>query len=263
MRKLFSLIVVTFVIGYASFFAVRHVRSQAVLKAPSRALTIYRTAASFNPAKGTRSAGRPRFWAQRSDGSTAEGFSKTLRDGSTTSGKTVTLIPERKQVVVQDYTGSVTTRFLNDAALLNHKTGPSDPTCMTHPELMRQYTVLGQGEFLGFQVVKLALEDKTSREEVWEAPDLGCQSLFYKLELKREDGTVEKGAEEIATSVVLGEPPNQLFAITAAYTERSFSEAMNAGLQKRGNGNILPEDTLEKVRRLDRVYFESKRYAPR
>jgi hypothetical protein len=114
---------------------------------------------------------------------------------------------------------------------------------------MREYAVLGKGEFLGFKV------------EVWEAPELGCRPLYYKMEVKNDQGTVTKGAEEVATSVVLGEPTESFFAIPTRYEERSFSEAMNVGLLKRGDGEILPEDTRQKLIRLDKAYYESRAFA--
>lgn len=188
-----------------SFFGVKHLRSQVILSAEKQAFTVQLVERSLSVATGNVRE-RQGFYAQRRDGSTAEGWVVHLKNGSSTTSKTVRLLPDRKRVFLHELTGSMSTELLSADTVLQIKSRPLDATCRTHPDLVQDYEVTGNGEFLGFDVVKLKGGEPGFQMEVWEAQELGCYPLYSRIVTSFEDGRPRTVAERAARSVSGGCP---------------------------------------------------------
>jgi hypothetical protein len=260
-RQMVLLLFTTGAVVTISFFTARHVRSQQILHAAKRPFTIDIYERSVTVDSG-RTLETHSFTAKRSDGSVVEGSYIRLPDGRLTQTRLVTLADQQKRVLVHDLTGSVSTQLLPESAIITLKASPKDPTCRSNPDRAGPSRVIGEGEMLGFKVVKVLEEDPISGStfERWLAPDLDCTPLSSKAALKApQDRTrVRAVAEKTAISVALGEPRSDLFAIPAQFQEVPPSVVVEKAAREE-NLPAVGDELREKLDRLDRVYHEAQR----
>lgn len=142
-----------------SFLATKHLRSQQILGSRVRPYTINIYEKSTTFAKPTATViERRSFRARRSDGSTVDGTFTKLQDNSFTLTRSISLIGERRKVLVHDLTRSILTEFFSGETALRLKAPPADPSCRSDPDSIVASRVIGEGSIHGFPVVKLLLE---------------------------------------------------------------------------------------------------------
>lgn len=78
---------------------------------------------------------------------------------------------------------------------------------------------------LGYDVISFRIQTPDKRSTYWRAPALNCADLIRTDELLNPNGTIAARQEMLATKVVLGDPPHDLFEIPRDYKAVSFGEA--------------------------------------
>ena len=246
------------VVGLTSFLIGGRLRNRVLFATPRKAFSVESVESYTRSNRPPRE--RQRLFAVRSDGSFLDA-SRRIDGQKMSFTKSVTLIPERRYVVVSDPIQSMSTFYLSEAQALSKKAGPGDPTCSTKSAGSRQYVVKGRDSILGYEVVILEDNAGTERWESWEAPGLDCFPLRTVVEFKRPDPSLTDRTESIAVKVTLGEPPSELFAIPAHYTERPPSQMnIESALLETG---IVPQFFVDAAQRMDRNYYASRRNMPR
>jgi hypothetical protein len=218
MKKLLSVGLLIFALGWVSFVTVSQMRIQAVTNSKVEPFTVEFYERSLNNASGNVME-RREIIARRSDGSHAAANISVLDRHMLI--RRVNLIPERISVLVADAISAKSTHFMSNRAEVPTIKGPLDRTCMTHPELVNDsYSVLGRDVLLNLNVIKLVSETKAARTETWEAPALGCYAIKDIREWKNDDGSISGRTEKTAVAVDLGEPSGDLFDIPSHYLEK-------------------------------------------
>ncbi len=211
---------------------------------------------STTPAFSTRS-----VRARSSDGSfvTAEfdGNDTTAQQPGPIVLRTVLSIAHMQNATIYMRSGTKTTTPLRPEEAAAAKALPRDTTCLTHPERVGPWKVVGQGYFLGFDVVKhqFAPDQGTTVVEVWEAPKLDCEAIYHKVLFKRGPGGAIGGiTEKVALEIKLEEPSPFLLDLTD--TEMSPSSGYRAEVSAVGmNPDVVVSPKLqEKLKRKDAAY---------
>jgi hypothetical protein len=173
------------------------------------------------------------------------------------SVRRIDLLPEQKTVLISDAIESVSTEVHSQDATRNARRSPVDPNCRSHDALgAGKSRLIGEGEVLGFQVVKHLEEDSQSKYEVWEAPDLGCFPLRTVFEWKKENGQLESRTITAALSVVRGEPSPDLFQVSPHYAEKPLA-VFNGDLRKKFNLPDEPTGYPTQLKRPDEFHDRS------
>lgn len=190
--------------------------------------------------------------ARRSDGSTAEVsrkgpiWSASARDVILLGGTTIHVF---------DLVASKTTWNMNTAelaALKERLTNPW-PDCKYRPDakLIRRETLFGQ-EF----VVLRMMIGENERETRWLAPQLGCESLQWQLEIRQPDGSYKLQSDERLTSLEMKEPNPAFFDPEANYEEVLPSEIIRRHYEKIGVAE--PAELQRKGEQADRYVQQHK-----
>lgn len=211
---------------------------------------------STTPAFSTRS-----VRARSSDGS----FVTAAFDGNDTEEqqpgpmvlRTVLSISHMQNATIYMRSGTKTTTPLRPEEAAAAKALPRDTTCLTHPERVGPWKVVGQGYFLGFDVVKhqFAPDQGTTVVEIWEAPKLDCEAIYHKVLFKRgPGGAIASITEKVALEIKLEEPSPSLFDLTG--TEMNPSSGYRAEVSAAGmNPDVVVSPKLqEKLKRKDAAY---------
>jgi hypothetical protein len=205
-------------------------------------LTAEMTIADYAP-NGTATVTRKVVFAIRSDGSRAELFVETngVRDGK----RKIALVGKRQQLMIDPATESITTYPLNDGALAHTIRKRS---CVPQPGAE-------SSSMLGHSVYRETREEdfKQSllRWDEWLAPDLNCMALRSK-----NEGVMAAGGQVIGrqivevTSVKVGEPAEELFAVPPGLTERSPSEVFRESDRRRREEAAKKDAPGQEARRL-------------
>ncbi len=257
MKRFLILGAATLAVGFWSFFITGHVRGQSA--APRKAFTVVLNEVQRSLRTGHRF-DESQLYAARSDGSTVE--ANTER-GPGQFIKTVTLIPDKKQVVVAEPVRYLSTEILSDGAAARYRMGPPDATCATNRFLMNGASrrVIGQDVFLGFPVLRIEQSSRGMRIESWQAPGLDCYPLRTVTEWRAEDGSVTGRTELTAAQVMTGEPDASLFGIPADFAEAAPSEVTRQVASLEKVPCCVPLGRAQQA--LDRRYYDSRKYAPR
>ena len=137
------------------------------------------------------------------------------------------------------------------------KAPPQDPTCMTHPERVVQWQVLGHGSYLGVDVVKLlyAPTNGTTVIEAWEAPQLDCEAVYTKILFKGGSHEEFKGESiKSATDIKLAEPDESLFGISGSEMAPSAAYRSEVRAIGRDPDRDVKPSLNQKLQRKDAAY---------
>ena len=164
-------------------------------------------------------------FARRSDGATVRVESiGPLKLGLT--GRRITFMDGRSMTVVDAFRTKTTWPPVRPQALasFNARRLRGTPNCVRSPE----ETVLALDRLAGQNVVVIRSElpqgPVLRRETDWRAPDLGCQTLTYRVEDQKPDGSWWLRTEGKLVSLRLEEPDAKLFDDGASYTEAKPSD---------------------------------------
>ncbi|MCZ2080117.1 MAG: hypothetical protein HUU41_22795 [Bryobacteraceae bacterium] len=162
---------------------------------------------------------------------------------------------------MHNLTRSTLTEFFPEETALRLKAPAADPSCRTDPDSLAPPRVIGEGSVQGFFVVKLLRETPGATEEFWKAPDLDCERLYSKLEVKSStDGSTFMVAEKITESVSSGEPSPDLFVVPTSFREVPPSTLVqeSAAIE----GAPLCDEVRGKLPDRDKRYLESRKFQP-
>jgi hypothetical protein len=193
-----------------------------------------------------------RIVARRRDGARVE--IQFLRPGpqyQPVVSRTIYFPDELKHVIVYDQANLASTLRLAERTARALRAAASDQDCTTTPG-DPPTTVIGEGVFLGFQVVKKEQRSEKSRWEFWEAPALNCERLYVRSEPYNQQGCAFQDAELIATRIELGEPSAQWFSVPAGASDLPPSE-----LSRRLEGAASVDPSIR-----DKVEFYDKLHSP-
>ncbi|MEK7406003.1 MAG: hypothetical protein AAB225_12915 [Acidobacteriota bacterium] len=248
MRRALSFGLATVAVGATSFLTVRLLPSSPVSKPAFTAILQESTEEYVAGAVRQREA--KLFYAARADGSTVDGLITPYPEGREYTVRSVTLVPERKYVVVIEAIESVSTTPLSTKELVT-LTAPPGPNCVT-----KGTTVLGYEKLMGHDVVKLQRKGKFYNIETWQAPALHCFALKSVKEVRNTDGSLNTRTIRTAVSLALGDPAAELFMIPTGYVERPPSQ-MNIEEGRRLLGYV-PQCLIDAAPKLDRNYYRSR-----
>ena len=190
-----------------------------------------------------------RIVARRADGSRMEAFSGTSQDGQTAWSVTIWDVPNGKRMVLEPFTGSVSTSRLSSSEMANELAVQG--TCDTTKSEALRASEAGT-TLLGYKAVRFVDpevdedEEDGFHRETWIARELDCFPL--KVTEKWEKHASRN--EYTVTKVEEGDPPADLFIVPMEYQERSPGqvEAIYTALYgKEYFGNV--------VARLDSDYY--------
>ncbi|HEV2378796.1 MAG TPA: hypothetical protein VG206_03255 [Terriglobia bacterium] len=191
--------------------------------------------------------------ARRSDGSTATltertfPTNRTLRSIIFANGDVVTFVDNiaAKTTWPGKFSGEGLTRRM---AWITH---PAQ-NCSAPGDTFGAYTTL-----LGHRVaaVKWPLI-QNSQVTTWAAPDLGCEALRGKAEMRQPDGSFRLDSEEVAVFLRMGEPDASLFRGQPNYHEVRPSDLERLEAEKLGVS--LPDDTIRHYQTVDQQYSEMR-----
>jgi len=92
----------------------------------------------------------------------------------------------------------------------------------------------------------------------WRVPDLACQTLTYRVDQEKGDGSWQMLTEERVVSLKLQEPDARLFDDGSGYIEVKPSEVERRLLEKAGVSQEAEPWKTEKER-LDKAYSRASR----
>lgn len=218
-------------IGFLTVVAVGIVGGQIVLSQgsdQSRPFTATIVESTFLPGEETPRVARMKTIAVRSDGSWVEAV-QTEASGEVQGillRRKITDVANRKRVVVDPLTESITTYPLSHAAAQAFAI-KSLHSCEANG------TRLGTDRILGFDVDIVEVQKRydspavsnTRRMKSWVAPELDCFPLRREIEMDVASKPTKKAIEAV-TNISMGEPDRGLFEIPSNYKERSPSEVL-------------------------------------
>jgi hypothetical protein len=254
--RLIRFVLLTVAVGGMSFVIVRSLRTNSLLAARTPAFVV--RAVDQRTDTGRAAELRDHIHAVREDGSWVD-ISIRTNDPRRFQSKSLTLIPQRRYLVVSEEAQSSSTFGLSEARALHEKSGPVDPTCVKGGDGTGKLKMTRRDTLLGYDVVVLQEDTAREKRELWQTPRLGCFPLRSTTVFLDDAGRVvsrQDRQEIVATSVQLGEPAAELFVVPAGYTERSPSQ-MNVELHRRRTGK-LPELTGHMTQQMDRNYYASR-----
>jgi hypothetical protein len=251
--RLIQFALLSFAVGGISFIGVRSFPTNSLLAAPTNAFLL--RAVEQRTAAGHPAELREQIHAVRRDGSWVDISIKT-NDPRRLQTKSITLIPQRRYLVVSDEAEGVSTFTLSETRALHGKVGPVDPTCVKGGDGSGKLKIVRRDTLIGYDVVVLQEDTGREKRELWQAPNLGCYPLRTISVFSGDAGEIASRQEIVATSVQLGEPPAEFFAVPTHYIERSPSQ-MNIELHRRRTGQIptFPRDMAE---RMDKHYYAAQ-----
>lgn len=183
----------------------------------------------------------------RGDGSSVEVLSQTAPDGRQVAKKRLIDVMERKRMIIDGLTDSVTTYFLSEKAAA-HYAFKRLGTCVENAPSERS-------EMLGFSVEKRnsEIEDAGNllKVEEWVSPDLNCMALRQVVRVGPPGGPFVVDTITDIASLTRGEPDRSHFAApTTGLVERSPGEVL-AEFSRRYNRPFTPGSAAA----LDQSYF--------
>jgi len=187
----------------------------------------------LSPGSAGKSVRQEMFWAERSDGVVASGFT-----GAESRRRRVTNPHESWSVELSDTEKlKSTTRGPAPAVPVSWKMHPFPPEC--HQQRVGEAErLVGQEEILGvhtyhYVLPKVVEASTTIEPHRWASPELGCFDIKRKsLRIDNVTGDVIT-FERIPIGVALGEPDEHLFAIPSEYREVKPSELEEIQLRNR------------------------------
>lgn len=275
MRKLFNRRWISFILvllflaatAFVAHWAGRALKLRSVLAASRSPYTItFREAGYTTNPDGTPGSPIPTFSkqlikARKTDGSSSVTFFDPDELETGTAGqmtaRRILSVADRQDVNLFLRSGTKSSLLLRPEEIAAAKAPPKDPTCLTHPERVVQWQVLGRGSYLGVDVVKLlyAPTNGTTVIEAWEAPQLDCEAVYSKVLFKGGSQGEFKGETiRSATNIKLVEPDESLFAISGA--EMPPSAAYKSEVRAIGQDpdrNVKPA-LSQKFQRKDAAY---------
>ena len=87
----------------------------------------------------------------------------------------------------------------------------------------------------------------------WDAPELGCEALQYRVETQEPDGSTKLVTETKAVNLTIGEPDSRLFDVPESYASIAPSEVMHK--EATHLGVPWTDDLQHEADRRDAVYF--------
>jgi hypothetical protein len=135
-------------------------------------------------------------------------------------------------------------------------TRPKDATCETHIGLPDD-KVIGHGTFYGLPVVKWSSKSGIGDYmivEFWEAPALGCRTVYSNTIFYSADGSIKAETNEILTDLKWGEPDPKLFDM-AGFKEVRPSELRAKFAELHG---LTPPPNSPAFLEADQRYLRSK-----
>lgn len=203
--------------------------------------------------------------ARRADGSRAEITFQEFQDFANykVMNKKLFLIPNRTITTSFARAGAKSTTQLSEKEAAGLKQGRADRSCRSNGNLVTQAEYLGDGEHLGYRVVKHRLSSQTTRSEIWEAVDLDCEAIWIRTEFLGAGGAVSDVTLKEAIWIDRGESPGFVFE------EDSFVESPPSGLLRADQQAAAAEagvsasaepapELSEKLRRLDEAYYRRR-----
>ncbi len=167
-------------------------------------------------------------FASRADGSSVD--LRLMGDGKMAGNKAIFDLTRGQRVVVDPLSESTTTYALAPPEISRLRLNASSCVGIGGSE---------RGEILGVEVVKIERRPPPSgngnREEIeeWLAPSLNCYPLRRTATLYNSGRRLAVTTQE-ATSITLGEPDEELFAVPAGYAERTPSEVYAERARRQG-----------------------------
>lgn len=267
-RWISSILVLLFIAAtaFVAHWAGREIKLRAVLAASRSPYTIaFREAGYATNPDGTPGSSIPTFSkqlikARKSDGSLSTTFFDQDQNNGTAGQMTarrILSVADRQDVNLFLRSGTKSSLPLRPEEVAAAKAPPKDATCLTHPERVVQWQVLGRGSYLGVDVVKLlyAPTNGTTVIEAWEAPQLDCEAVYSKVLFKGGSQGEFKGETiKSATDIKLAEPDGSLFAIAGA--EMPPSEAYKSEVRAIGQDpdRNAKAALTQKLQRKDAAY---------
>jgi len=159
--------------------------------------------------------------ARRSDGA-------IVRKGGLAPGDTLNFardvtFPDGTRVTVYDSIKAKTTWPLDELqrAFFRAKVidGPAECTMGGNTPLRRE-------RMQGQDVDMVQFSANARRVTLWQAPKLGCEYLYDKVEVPARDGSLRIDMEVKTTTLVIGEPDGRLFEVSPDLVEMKPSEAL-------------------------------------
>jgi len=248
-RKSYWLVLLV-VVAFASFFAAKNATFHLKAYAQVTTTPFVAETASYNFERNPQGdLYFKKVIARRSDGSTAEVNQSGPIWGA--SARRVTFL-SGVAVHAFDLVSSKTTIKMNSqelASLKQRLTNPpadclywGDAKIIDRPILFGQQFVVLQRNYTNPKK-----PDLNQRGTRWLAPQLGCESLAWRLESRQPDGSYSLQLEERLVSLQMKEPEAAFFDPAANYDEVLPSEVMRRQYQKIGQPES-PQDQQSAVR---------------
>lgn len=115
-------------------------------------------------------------------------------------------------------------------------------------------TLVGYGTIGGYKVAVKKIPPIADRVvTAWDAPELGCEALQYRVEVREPDGSTKLATETKQVSLNIGEPDSRLFDIPESYANITPSEVMHK--EAAHLGIQWTNDLQHEADRRDSVYF--------
>lgn len=126
---------------------------------------------------------------------------------------------------------------------------------------LSRYTQISRGKHLGFDIIKLSLDEATAYVEIWLSPELGNLPVRDRRLWKDAQGAIVSETDQIATEITVGDPDPALFDIPSEYEEMKPSD-LAAAVEQRLFGRLIPAAAMNTLLRADETYRTAKTARP-
>lgn len=207
------------------------------------------------------------FDATRGDGAYVHGRYMNRPDGKTYLSRRIVFPEDGRKVLVFEDVQSVTTSYLPETSPERYSGFRPDPAkgCLGYrwdTKDSKEWTAKEYTQFMGVAVVivEITIADKDRKTTLteWRAPSLDCYALRSVMEWKDPTtGAVTSRSDRRATSIHLGEPPQELFDIPN-YTERSPISAEEEYFRK-FKGGVIDKNLYWTHERQEKTYRDHQK----